>query len=157
MNQAEPNPESKIPDCPDFLTPEAGEEWKRLAKQLFSLGLISDLDRVAFAAYCQNWARYVDAEKNITKYGSVTLGAPSENWPNGYPMQSPYLAVANQAQKEMRAFLLEFGMTPSSRTRIHGGVSVPPDADKVDDFLFGSTPARDDDEEEKKTRTNRVN
>ena len=35
------------------------------------------------------------------------------------PMQSPYLAIANKAMEQMRAMLTEFGMSPSSRTRVH--------------------------------------
>ena len=32
---------------------------------------------------------------------------------SAYPMQNPYLAIANTAIKQMKAFLVEFGMTPS--------------------------------------------
>lgn len=34
-------------------------------------------------------------------------------------MQSPFLAIANKAFEQMRAMLVEFGMTPSSRSRVH--------------------------------------
>ena len=33
-------------------------------------------------------------------------------------MKSPYLTVADQAMESMRKFLVEFGLTPSSRSRI---------------------------------------
>lgn len=33
-------------------------------------------------------------------------------------MLNPYLSVANQAYGQMRAILVEFGMTPSSRSRV---------------------------------------
>jgi len=33
-------------------------------------------------------------------------------------MQSPYLPIANKAIEQMKAMLLEFGMTPASRSRI---------------------------------------
>lgn len=38
--------------------------------------------------------------------------------PNGYPVQSPWLAVSNKAMELCRAFLAEFGMSPASRTRV---------------------------------------
>jgi P27 family predicted phage terminase small subunit len=38
--------------------------------------------------------------------------------------QNPFLAVANRAMKQMRDFLTEFGMTPSSRSRVSSG--LPP-------------------------------
>ena len=33
-------------------------------------------------------------------------------------MQSPYLAVANKAMEQIKAMLTEFGMSPSSRSRV---------------------------------------
>jgi phage terminase small subunit len=33
-------------------------------------------------------------------------------------MQSPYLPIANKAIEQMKTMLLEFGMTPASRSRI---------------------------------------
>ncbi len=50
--------------------------------------------------------------------------------PNGFPMQSPFLAVANKAMEQMRALLAEFGMSPSSRTRVH----ATPQADEEDEL-----------------------
>lgn len=45
------------------------------------------------------------------KYGTVVKS------PSGYPIQSPYLAIANKAHEQMTKLLAEFGMTPSSRSR----------------------------------------
>jgi phage terminase small subunit len=42
--------------------------------------------------------------------------------PTGYPMQSPYLAIANRQAELMMRIASEFGFTPASRSRI----SVPP-------------------------------
>ncbi len=38
--------------------------------------------------------------------------------PNGFPMQSPCLAVANKCMEQMRSLLSGFGMTPASRTKV---------------------------------------
>jgi len=61
------------------------------------MGLISDLDRAAFAAYCQAWGRWVEAEEALKTYG-LMLKSPS-----GFPVQSPYLAVADRALEQMRS------------------------------------------------------
>ena len=37
---------------------------------------------------------------------------------NGFPVQSPYLAVANRALEQLRSLLSEFGMSPASRTKV---------------------------------------
>jgi hypothetical protein len=42
--------------------------------------------------------------------------------PTGYPIQSPYLAIANRQADLMVRVASEFGFTPASRSRI----SAPP-------------------------------
>jgi phage terminase small subunit len=38
--------------------------------------------------------------------------------PNGYPIQSPYIAIANRQAEIMMRIASEFGFTPASRSRI---------------------------------------
>jgi P27 family predicted phage terminase small subunit len=38
--------------------------------------------------------------------------------PNGYPIQSPYIAIANRQAEIMLRIAAEFGFTPASRSRI---------------------------------------
>jgi P27 family predicted phage terminase small subunit len=112
INFAEPKPSLKRPHCPSFLSKEAKKEWRRIAPQLERSGVLSKIDGAALAAYCTAWARWVDAERILQKSG-VLVKAPS-----GFPMQSPLLAIANKAMHQMVKILTEFGMTPSSRSRI---------------------------------------
>lgn len=121
-NKKEPKPKVAIPQCPPHLSDEAKKEWKRMTKDLAQLGLLSKIDRAALALYCQAWGRWIEAEEALRKHGVMVKS------PNGYPMQSPYLAVANKAMEQMRAMLTEFGMSPSSRTRVHGNApAIDPD------------------------------
>jgi phage terminase small subunit len=75
-----------VPACPAHLSRTAKAEWKRLARQLEILGIISQLNRAAFAAYYQAYGRWVEAERKLaemptliklpfrciqTRYGSV--------------------------------------------------------------------------------------
>jgi phage terminase small subunit len=50
-------------------------------------------------------------------------------------MLSPFLAVASQAYAQMRAMLIEFGMTPASRSRVE--VVVPRELDGAAKYLTG--------------------
>lgn len=97
---------------PAFLVGAARSEWRRIVPQLRRLGLATSLDRAALAAYCRAWQRWVEAEANIRRYGELVKS------PSGYALPSPYLSIANTAMKQMREFLLEFGMSPASRTRV---------------------------------------
>ena len=125
VNDREPVPPDSIPDCPEFLDEEARAEWFRTVPVLRQMGLLSDADRSALAAYCTAYSRWVAAEKQVRQYGSVVL-SPNKK----FPMKSPYLTVADQAMETMRKFMVEFGLTPSSRSRIR----VPDDGDAKDEF-----------------------
>jgi hypothetical protein len=72
-----------------------------------SLGLLTRIDRGMLAAYCQAHALWVEAVQAIGRYGTMVKS------PNGYPMQSPYVAVANKQVEIMGRIAAEFGMTPS--------------------------------------------
>src|SRR3979409_359558 len=88
LNEDEPRPEAAIPDCPAELRPMARKEWERLIVELCALRLLTHLDRAALAAYCGAYALWAEATEAIQKYGSLIKS------PTGFPIQSPYLALA---------------------------------------------------------------
>ena len=112
LNHDEPKPEPEIPECPPELGPAAQQEWQRLVGQLASLRLITNLDRAALAAYCGAYALWAEAMQAIQEYGAMVKS------PNGYPIQSPYVAIANRQAEIMMRIAAEFGFTPASRSRI---------------------------------------
>ena len=112
INKDEPKPEVKAPACPTHLSRIAKAEWKRIIPMVVNLGLMTKMDRAAMAAYCQSYGRWVDAENKVKERGDVV------KTPDGKIVPNPYLGVANRAMDNMRKFLVEFGMTPSSRSRL---------------------------------------
>ncbi len=92
--------------------------------------MLTVLDRAALSAYCQAWGRWIEAEERLRQHGVIVRS------PNGFPVQSPYLAVANKAMAQMSKLLVEFGLSPSSRSRIQG-----PTDDPDDDEFLGPRPA----------------
>ena len=113
-------PAVRLPACPPHLQGEARKEWRRIGRKLLACGLLTEIDGAALALYCQAWARWIEAEGNLVRYGTV-IKAPS-----GYPIVSPYLSIANTAMAQMTRLLVEFGMSPSSRSRV--AVVLPPTA-----------------------------
>jgi P27 family predicted phage terminase small subunit len=83
----------------------------------------------ALAAYCQAWSRWDKAEEMLKSTGPVIKSKTT-----GAIYQNPYLAVANRTMKQMRDFLTEFGMTPSSRSRMSSGMT-PVQDEKVEKFF----------------------
>lgn len=125
LNNSEPTP-TGTPTCPRHLSKEAKAEWRRISEELSAMGLLTKVDRAALAAYCEAWARWCEAERQIQKFGLVVKS------PSGYPMQNPYVGIANTALDQMRKFLVEFGMTPSSRSRL--SVETTPKESKLADL-----------------------
>ena len=71
------------------------------------------------AAYCQAHALWVEAVSSIARYGTMVKS------PNGYPMQSPYVAVANKQVDIMVRIAAEFGMTPAPARASGSATSRP--------------------------------
>src|SRR5437763_1579692 len=112
QNTTEPNPQTAVPDCPPELGEIARREWNRLVGELVALRMITNLDRAALAAYCGAYALWAEATEAIQKYGTMIKS------PSGFPVQSPYLAIANRQAEIMMRIASEFGFTPASRSRI---------------------------------------
>jgi P27 family predicted phage terminase small subunit len=117
LNDREPKFEKKMPRCPGHLNAPAKREWHRIAGDLYRAGLLTVADRAALAAYCQAYGRWVQAEEIIAKKGEVVKTT------NGNIIQNPYLPIATRAMDQMLKIEIEFGMTPSSRSRIKADIS----------------------------------
>jgi P27 family predicted phage terminase small subunit len=77
------------------------------------------LDRAALAAYCNAYGLWAQATEAIQKYGAMIKS------PQGFPIQSPYLAIANRQAEIMMRIASEFGFTPASRSRIATPAEAP--------------------------------
>ena len=129
LNRREPLTLQGVPAAPEWLDAEAKDEWERIIPDLAAMGVLSRADRPALAAYCTAWSRWVEAVGMVKKYGAI-VKSPEK----GFPMKSPYLSIADQALETMRKLLVEFGLTPSSRSRIRT-LSAADAGDEFDQFL----------------------
>lgn len=129
LNTREPKPNKKAPRCPAWLEDEARQEWRRLAKSLEAMGVLTETDAAVFAAYCQSYGRWKQAEAKITDGNLVFLT------PSGYPQQNPYLSIAQQNMRLMHRFASEFGLTPAARSRIIAGAEMGGSSDEMDELL----------------------
>ena len=114
-----------LPSVPLHLLPDAVTEWDRVAQELFTAGLLASLDRAVLAAYCQAYARWAQAERALAEMGrrdQLTNGLMLKTT-GGNAIQNPLVGIANKAAADMVRYAAEFGMTPSSRTRIQ---AAPP-------------------------------
>lgn len=64
LNRKEPVPAKGMPECPEWLLPEAKVEWERLCVKPSDMGVLTEIDMAAFAAYCQSFARWKEAQEH---------------------------------------------------------------------------------------------
>lgn len=120
--------------APKHLDRLAKNEWRRLAPRLEYHAMLTPADRTAFAAYCVAYSTHVRAELALQEksnpFGYKTPGGVLRPWPEA--------AQSRDALNQMYRFLTEFGLTPSSRTRLN--ISNPKQPSNDEDFLFGDEP-----------------
>ena len=135
VNSDEPKPPRRAKKdllrCPGWISDGAKLVWRSAAPQLRDMGVLTQVDRDALAAYCQAYARWREAEEFIAKHGSV-YPLRDEQGRVKYMQPFPQVAIARHLLLAVRTFQQEFGMTPSARSRIHG--PAEPDAGEFESF-----------------------
>jgi P27 family predicted phage terminase small subunit len=107
----EPQQLAVIDPPPDALDDIAKAEWKRICPLLYKLGLYTNIDSTMLALYCSAFSRWVRAQTKVDKDGEIIKTI------NGHPIRNPWLDVSNKSWKQVKDSLVEFGMTPCSRSR----------------------------------------
>ena len=101
--ELEPQPEASMPSCPVQLGAAAKREWRRIAPELFKLGLLTELTG-------RRWRRTARAGAFIELQGLKRQ----------YPEQ--WGRAMERAQRDalllMHRYLIEFGMTLATRSRV---------------------------------------
>lgn len=123
LNKREAQVIAEIPQCPEILDGPARQEWERIIPELFQAGLCARVDQASLALYCQAVGDWQTYREQMQKTGTLVKS------PSGFIMQSPLVAMANEAGRTVAKLAREFGMTASARSSIHAN----PKNDKADD------------------------
>ena len=118
--RAEPEPPipEKLPEPPSFLCQDGADEWWRVVPELHALGLLTVLDTMTLAAYCDACARWIAAERLLAvmaEKDQVTKGMMIKG-SAGNPMANPLIKIARCAAGDMVRYAAEFGLTPRARS-----------------------------------------
>jgi len=139
LNKKEPRAKPGVPEMPDRMPLEARAEWRRITPILEKMGVLTTADGPALGAYCKLHAQILQAEAAIAKFGIVTAQLNEET---GVAVlkKNPAVTVKAEALRLVKAFLLEFGLTPASRSKLSVGEGrdLEPDVkaqDALEDFL----------------------
>lgn len=117
----EPQPRYGAPARPRSLSVEARREWDRLAPEMARLKLLTVLDAGLFTAYCVVWGHWVECERVIAEQGLT------QRSPRGNVSIRPEVRLSLRFAEQLRGIVSDFGMNPTSRTRldVHVGVGDP--------------------------------
>jgi P27 family predicted phage terminase small subunit len=117
LNNAEPVAPKGVPEMPKFLNGEARAEWRRIIPILINMGVLTVADGKALGAYCSAYSQLVKAEAAIEKFGLICATLDQETGVAELKV-NPAVRVKSDALRHMKSFLLEFGLTPASRSKL---------------------------------------
>ena len=104
---SEPQPKrAKSVRCPASLSADARPHWRRLAKLLSGLGILTTADLDSLAVLCETLASHEEA------IAAARLAIDPK-------VKQAWLRAASQAFGNWTKLASEFGLTPSGRTRLH--------------------------------------
>jgi P27 family predicted phage terminase small subunit len=135
----EPEPTSlqELPEPPEFLDENGRGEWRRIIGEMVRLRLVTALDTMCFAAYCQayaQWKQAVEALNHAAAEDLETRGLVIQDKDGRRP--NPLLRVVRSAGDTMLQLAREFGLTPIARARLAGaGFEPPPRGGKFDGLI----------------------
>jgi len=115
LGKREPKPLPGVPRMPGHLSARAKAAWKSIGPELDRMGVLTLADAKALELLCDAYAEYRAARDAVEKEGLTyeTFG------PSGSMTRPrPEVAIASDAWRRIAAMLREFGMTPSSRTKV---------------------------------------
>jgi P27 family predicted phage terminase small subunit len=139
INHSEPIPPSGRPMPPEHLDKLAKDEWERMCELLEGMSLLSKAEGPALVLYCECYSKWLRARDEIRKLGMLIKSttdvikkgkiiATKESW-----RANPAVNIEIQMARMMKELLIEFGLTPSARSRIKSMAERPKDA--LQEFL----------------------
>jgi P27 family predicted phage terminase small subunit len=122
-NEPKPKQTARVPSPPAEMGKIAKNEWKRIASELHDMGVLTRIDTKALANYCQAYEDMLTARGllhgwNLANPDQINV----QKSMTGVIKTHPYLVQMREARLDMMKFAAEFGLTPSSRSRVSAKV-----------------------------------
>ena len=121
----------ELNERPTGLSDEAARHWERIVPMLNEAGILVTVDEIALRLYCETYVTWVAAAKLVSEQGPTWVNVDTKG--NEKTVVNPNLVAMNQCFQSLKILLSEFGMTPSSRTKIIGN-GKKPDVGDFDNF-----------------------
>jgi P27 family predicted phage terminase small subunit len=126
---------------PACLSELAQEEWRAIMPTLERLG-ITTADGKALAIYCESWADWCRAKQDVDRNG-IIIEEPVTDRKTGDVVgvrrkRNPAVSIRNEAAKLMKSYLIEFGLTLASRSKLRPQPPKPTaEEDEFEAYMAG--------------------
>jgi P27 family predicted phage terminase small subunit len=118
LNALEPKPEPGIPDPLAALTPEGLAHYRDLTEKLSAVRVLTVNDGPALSGLAQSIADFEQATSELALMGKVIMTERGA-------VKNPWTTIQKQAFDQMQKGFADFGLTPSSRTKIQTAGEKP--------------------------------
>lgn len=119
----------------------AKEHWNFILPDLVANGMVTRTNLAILANYCLAYARVAHAEDEVFENGQW-LEEPVFNKAGDHVADrrvvNPMLSLGSKFRQEMLRYGIEFGLTPSSSTRVSSNVGEEDEDKGFGSFLGGS-------------------
>ena len=123
----EPRPRRDLPSAPAHMSDRGKEAWEYVVGILDRMGVLTEADALAVELLCEARSDWMSARDAIREHGGETYVTEA-----GLIKAHPAVAMRNDAARRMQSMLAEFGMSPSSRSKVsseHQGDKEDPAAE----------------------------
>ncbi|WP_424769435.1 phage terminase small subunit P27 family [Paenibacillus sp. sgz302251] len=132
--EAAVRPSDNKTDCPDWLTDKvARKEYRRIAKELNNINLLTNLDITTLAQYCQAYSLYLSATKELEGKPMVIEQTNKSGFTN--LIEHPLIRIQFKYSDEMKKHATQMGLTISSRLKLVVPKKDDAPKNKFDEFL----------------------
>jgi P27 family predicted phage terminase small subunit len=140
VNQQEPTLPPARPEIPEHLDALARGEWERLCPILERMGVLTEADGAALMLYCEAYGKWLRARGEVQRRGLLIEVTRTVTSKRGATIETtaqvktnPAVMIEIQMARLMKELLIEFGLTPSARSRIR--TNDPGPRDRLGEFL----------------------
>lgn len=132
LNKKEPKPLRAQPEPPPHLTTYARKAWDYYAPKLFKMGVLTEADVIALErlAECYSEVRTLADVIEVEGHTFETTSMTGDT----IIRRRPEAAQLADADKRLRAYLVEFGLTPAARSRVTAQ-DIDEDHDPAEDYF----------------------
>jgi P27 family predicted phage terminase small subunit len=126
LNVSEPKPPASSSRAPIGLGKDAARFWHRYAPVLAELGVLTQVDEPALQMAAEHFEVALRAARQLHDEELVLEGRDG-------PKKNPLAQILRDNSTALKSFMVEFGMTPASRSKIHPDTGEQPSL--LDEFF----------------------